>query len=192
MIVMRNPLDRFLAGGKCGSFHHTIINDADPDPDNDEVQRLYWEYANDSCADNYALRVLAADASCDETNMESCFQSAVSLLERFTFILDEDCLDESMESMGIILGLHITADGFESRHHHYHPSAQERINNETLYEFLLNKFHYDIQLYEWSKNMSVVRCSDLEYEVEDLIEEDENVTTLVERNNSSNDDVPLN
>ncbi|KAL3798491.1 hypothetical protein ACHAWO_011166 [Cyclotella atomus] len=192
MIVMRNPLDRFLAGGKCGSFHNSIINEADPDPDNGVVQRLYWEYANDICADNYALRVLAADNRCDENNMEGCFQSAKSLLERFTFILDEDCLDESMEAMGNVLGLHITADGFESRHHHYHPSAQERINNETLYEFLLNKFHYDMQLYEWSKNMSVVRCSDLVYEIEDLIEEDDNVTTIVEESNSHSEDIPVN
>lgn len=167
MIVMRHPLDRFLAGGKCGEFHKTIINEADPDSENEEVQRLYWEYANAGCADNYALRVLAGSNRCDEKNMEDCFQSAKSLLERFTFILDEECLDESMEAMGNQLGMHITANGFESKKHHYHKTAQERINNETLYEFLLDRFHYDIELYEWSKEMSVLRCSELaQYEID--------------------------
>ena len=112
MIVMRNPLDRFLAGGKCGGYHDTIINEADPDPDNEKVQKLYWDYANDKCADNYALRVLADRPSCNVGNMKTCYESAKRLLERFTFILDEDCLDESMEAMGNKLGLHITADGF--------------------------------------------------------------------------------
>lgn len=112
MIVMRHPLDRFLAGGKCGGYHNTIINEADPNPDNEEVQKLYWSYANDKCADNYALRVLADRPSCDVSNMKKCYESAQRLLERFTFILDEDCLDESMEAMGNELGLHITADGF--------------------------------------------------------------------------------
>jgi hypothetical protein len=93
MIVMRNPLDRFLAGGKCGRFHNSVINEADPEP-SEEVQRLFWEYANDGCADNYALRVLANTAQCSKRNMNVCFESAKSLLRRFTFILDEDCLDE--------------------------------------------------------------------------------------------------
>jgi hypothetical protein len=93
MIVMRNPLDRFLAGGKCGRFHNSVINEADPEP-SEEVQRLFWEYANDGCADNYALRVLANNAECNKRNMNECFESAKSLLRRFTFILDEDCLDE--------------------------------------------------------------------------------------------------
>eukprot|EP00804_Cyclotella_cryptica_P005830 CCRYP_000129-RA/>CCRYP_000129-RA protein AED:0.04 eAED:0.02 QI:0/1/0.33/1/1/1/3/15/851 len=160
LIVMRNPLDRFLAGGKCGGFHNSAINEADPEP-SEEVQRLFWEYANDRCADNYALRVLANTRECNEQNMNECFESAKSLLERFTFILDEDCLDEGMETMGAQLHLGITRDSFESHLHHEHKSAQERINNDTLYEFLLEKFHYDIALYEWSKNISIVKCADL-------------------------------
>lgn len=167
MIVMRHPLDRFLAGGKCGGFHNSVINEADPDPENEEVQRLYWEYANSACADNYALRVLAGSNRCNEENMEGCFQSAKTLLNRFTFILDEDCLDESMEAMSRQLGLHVTSEGFESRKHHYHLTAQERIKNETLYDFLLHKFHYDIELYEWSKKKSVMKCRDLvDYELD--------------------------
>jgi len=41
VIPMRHPLDRFLAGGKCGKFHSSIHSD--PNPEN---QGEYWEYAN--------------------------------------------------------------------------------------------------------------------------------------------------
>ena len=72
----------------------------------------------------------------------------------------------------------------ESNKHHYHKTAQERINNDTLYEFLVDKFHYDIELYEWSKNMSVVRCSEISYDEleptnspsQELIQNDVNAT----------------
>jgi hypothetical protein len=162
MIVMRNPLDRFLAGGKCGRFHHTAINEADPDPESEEIQQLYWEYANADCANNYALRVLADREKCDETNMDECFESAKTLLKRFTFILDEDCLDESMEAVGAELNLNVTTESFTNKFHHEHQAARDRINNATLYEFLMDKFHYDIQLYEWSKSASIVKCDDLD------------------------------
>lgn len=56
MIVMRDPLERFLSGGKCGAFHAKL---GDPTEDN---QDMYWEYANSACADNYALRVLANES----------------------------------------------------------------------------------------------------------------------------------
>jgi len=58
MIVMRNPLERFLAGGKCGGFQTKIPKD----PRN-ETQDMYWEYANSGCTDNYALRVLTWEVS---------------------------------------------------------------------------------------------------------------------------------
>jgi hypothetical protein len=58
MIVMRDPLERFLSRGKCGDFHGTLTSG---DPTN-ETQALYWEYANSDCADNYALRVLTENS----------------------------------------------------------------------------------------------------------------------------------
>ncbi len=66
-----------------------------------------------------------------------------------------------MEALGAQLALDITRDSFESHLHHEHKSARERINNETLYEYLLEKFRYDIALYEWSKKLSVVKCRNL-------------------------------
>ena len=57
MIVMRDPLERFLSGGKCSKFHGSLLDDPTED-----TQDLYWEYANSDCADNYALRVLTNES----------------------------------------------------------------------------------------------------------------------------------
>ena len=63
MIVMKDPLGRFLSAGKCGSFHML------PDPTED-TQDLYWEYANSVCADNYALRGLTNESvSCSFSHL---------------------------------------------------------------------------------------------------------------------------
>jgi len=58
MIVMRDPMERFMSGGKCGSFHKSLPDDRTTN----DKQELYWEYANSDCADNYALRVLANES----------------------------------------------------------------------------------------------------------------------------------
>ena len=57
MIVMRDPMERFMSGGKCGGFQKQI-----PEDPTEDTQELYWEYANSACADNYALRVLANES----------------------------------------------------------------------------------------------------------------------------------
>ena len=78
------------------------------------------------------------------------------------FSADTCSLSIGMEAMGAQLHLDITRDSFESKLHREHTSARERIHNDTLYEFLLEKFRYDILLYEWGKNISLVDCSDLD------------------------------
>ena len=155
-IIMRDPMERFLAGGKCGEFHKKITGD----PTN-ETQALYWEYANGQCSDNYALRVLADDAHCvnGSNTTLACLESAKNLLRRFTFILDQTCLSESMAALGKELHLNITEVAFENpRQHKKHPSVRVRLNNDTLYEFLRLRFRRDIELYEWSKTQSIVQC----------------------------------
>jgi len=158
MIVMRDPLDRFLSGGKCGSFHESIH--ADPTED---TQDLYWEYANSVCADNYALGVLANKSDCvhgKDTSI-ACLESAKKLLSRFTFILDKACLSDSMVVLGDTLNLTITKEGFEGRLHNVHPPMRDRFGNDTLYEYVKKRFRREIELYEWSKERSIVVCNDL-------------------------------
>ena len=165
MIVMRDPLERFLAEGKCGGFHSNKKTplSINGDPTN-ETQAQYWEYANSGCADNYALRVLANESHCvnGANTTIDCLESAKDLLRRFTFILDQSCLSDAMVEMGKYLHLNITEQDFESRLHHKHPpTVRERLGNDTLYEYLQDRFRRDIALYEWSKTQSVVQCDKL-------------------------------
>lgn len=158
MIPMRHPLDRFMAGGKCGKYHSAIK--ADPNKDN---QAIWWEYANSDCADNYALRVLTGENCVHgaETTL-ACLESAKNLLSRVTFILNQDCLEESLAAMATTLHLPLENDTNAARrqnlHHKHTISSRERIANDTLYEFVRHRFRRDIELYEWSKTRSVVQC----------------------------------
>lgn len=155
MIVMRDPLGRFLSGGRCGEMNKAF-NSGDP---TNETQALFWEYANAKCADNYALRVLADNDHCvnGTDTSKACLEGAKRLLRRFTFIIDQSCLAESMVALGDKLHLNITVDNMV--HHNKHPvTIRERLKNDTLYEFLQHRFRRDIELYEWSKKRSIVQC----------------------------------
>ena len=160
-IPMRHPIDRFLAGGKCGKFHSSIHSD--PNPGN---QGEYWEYANSKCAYNYALRILGTEdgtGKCSRTPMpDECLESAKELIRRFTFVLDQSCLTESVDAMAKVLGIGMQP---ELRKQQHKPrsvtSAFERIGNATLYNYVAERFRADIELYEWSKSLSIVDCSKL-------------------------------
>ena len=115
--------------------------------------------------DNYALRVLADDPHCANgtDTSEACLESAKDLLRRFTFVLNQSCLNDSMEIMGEQLNL--TVNSFESIHHKKHPNVRPndvrtRLGNDTLLEFLQDRFRRDIELYEWSKKLAVLQCED--------------------------------
>lgn len=154
LIVMRHPIERFLSGGRCGEFHE-ILQDEQTTP---ETQGLWWDYANAECADNFALRILSANEPdcCSLQNLEA----AKKLLRRFTFVVDQDCLSESVAIVGQVLKM----PGFKVRrkseeyYHFKHESARERIANDTLWEYINHKFQLDIELYEWSKTISVLEC----------------------------------
>ena len=64
-----------------------------------------------------------------------------------------------MIAMGKVLNLNITEKDFDKHFHHVHVgSVRERLNNDTLYEYLQQRFRRDIELYEWSKNQSIIQC----------------------------------
>jgi len=84
------------------------------------------------------------------------------LLNRFTFILDQECLSDSMVALGYALKLNITSKGFEGNSvggtHGKHPPLKIRFGNDTLYDYVKKRFRRDIELYEWSKERSIVVC----------------------------------
>ena len=142
IIVMRNPIDRLLS--QVGKHH--VKNGTSEE---------WWNYAQNIRTNNYALRTIMSYEGCcnGENTRDSYLKAAKSYLQRFTFVIDMDCFDESLKLLSSILGLHYT-----SRPGRRHPSARERMHNDTLYEYLVRRNTKDIELYEWAKNRSLVKC----------------------------------
>jgi hypothetical protein len=65
-----------------------------------------------------------------------------------------------MVALGSAMNLTITNSGFENRaHHKQHAPLKDRFGNDTLYEYVKRRFRRDIELYEWSKERSIVVCA---------------------------------
>jgi hypothetical protein len=165
VVIMRDPLERFMAGRKCGKFFEAISNkDLAEEP---SLNDLYWQYANDRCADNYALRVFTGSPHCcngAETNI-TYLEQAKKQLDQFTILIDQTCETESILAMSKLLHFNLTLEDTSNRNRSAivkaRPSVRERLGNGTLYEYLLEKFKLDIELYEYAKSKSILDCSKL-------------------------------
>ncbi|KAI2498022.1 hypothetical protein MHU86_16459 [Fragilaria crotonensis] len=115
----------------------------------------WWGYAQNIRTNNYALRTIMSFEGCcnGEKTHDSYLEAAKSYLQRFTFVIDMDCFDESLKLLSSILGLNDTSGPGS-----HHPSARERIHNDSLYDYLLRRNTKDIELYNWAKNRSLVKC----------------------------------
>ena len=144
IIVMRNPMDRLLT--EVGA--HYVKNGTSEE---------WWDYARHFQTNNYALKAITSyEGCCDgENTPESFVDTAKSYLQRFTFVIDMNCFDASLKVLSSILGLNDTAKPGK-----HHPTAKERINNDTLYDYLLRRNSKDIELYKWAKERSLVKCEE--------------------------------
>ena len=144
IIVMRNPMDRLLT--EVGAHY---VKNGTPEE--------WWDYARHSETNNYALKAITTyEGCCNDKNTPGLFlETAKSYIQRFTFVMDMDCLDESLKVLSSILGLNDTVKPGK-----HHPSARERINNDTLYDYLVRRNTNDIELYKWAKERSLVKCEE--------------------------------
>lgn len=155
VIIMRDPISRLLARDGWVSVRHKSIYSGNA------TENDWWRYANDTYGDtdNFALRTIAGFPCCEGEKTDPKYLAyAKALLSRFTIILDMDCLEQSMEAFANLVGI-----PFESnmkRQPHYPPNS-ERIPYSNVYNFFLQKNRMDIRLYEWSKNISLVRCHEV-------------------------------
>lgn len=101
---------------------------------------------------------------------ESNYHDAVSMLNRFTIVLDIACLSDGFEAMIDLLGLNSTVVNAElaimnkrrsKRGGHNKLSTRERIGYDDVYEYLLEQNQWDIKLYEYSKTISLVNCDEV-------------------------------
>ena len=121
----------------------------------------WWRFANDSFYDNYALRALAEEFTGNqgENTDRRHLETAKKLVERFTIVLDIACLNDGMAALADMLNITLNEKKKKRTRTHAHP--RERIGYDEVYEYLLRKFHLDIEMYEWSKAKALVNCSAL-------------------------------
>ena len=119
---------------------------------------------------------------------ESDYDFAVQQLNRYTIVLDIQCLNDGIIELSKLLGLNTTniiskltkkqqingttysttnSDARNSntnstttntRNKGKHLTTRQRIGYDDVYQYLVEKNYWDIKLYEYSKNISLVRC----------------------------------
>jgi hypothetical protein len=163
VLVVRDPISRLLS-------HNEIImkqefEDRQEEEEPPWTKEQWWWFANNSdYTDGYALKWLT-----DEERPGCCqgehtrrihLQLAQRLVQRFTYILDIACLDRGMALLAEELGFDLVLRRGGERDYVHGMSNQERIGHDEIYEYLLKRNQLGIELYEWSKNLSLVRCGD--------------------------------
>jgi len=156
VIVVRDPLSRLLAAD-------ALTNRYFPGLKVDGSEQLWWSYANYSAnTDNYAMRILAGDGCCSgEQTDRRHLATAKSLLHRFTFVLNIECLDEGLIGLSDILGIPLQKDKL-NKTKKIHPPPADRIPYREVYEYLAKKNKLDTELYEWARTRALVNCSQIE------------------------------
>jgi len=152
VLIVKDPIARQFSGS-------TNLNNIYGSSDN-RTQSAWWEYVQLSGSNNFALDKLSPRPcpSGKDTPL-ACLEAAQDLVKRFTFVIDIECLDESMAILADQLGWSLPPANQHG--HHSHPSSAERLGNETLHEWLRQRNRRDIELYEWAKDRAVLNCSAL-------------------------------
>lgn len=162
VVIMRDPMTRMFSS-PAGLFfprgltnRRRVLGMTAPD-------WRKWEFVKDPFTNNFALRVLAGPDCCNGTHTERTYlDKAKALLQRMTFVLDIECLNEGMQALAEILDIDIQLiQGNVGTHQHKSKTPRERIANDEVYDALLARNRLDIELYEWSKQISLVNCSAL-------------------------------
>ena len=148
----------------------------------------WFRFSRHAHTDNRALRILAGHDCCvDRLSSSSPFvgatasnatvvtaktvtadhvQAAKKVMSRFTFILDQACLDDNLNALATILNVTLlhrpggTPGAIGGRNHHHQRTIRDRIPFEDIYEYLLKRNEKDIELYQWAKRQSLVQCLD--------------------------------
>lgn len=115
--------------------------------------------------DNIPMSPVPIDSNLGERN----YERAVSILNRFTIVLDIECLSEGIRELAKLVGQDLAyveeriafvnqQRKDRGKHKTKHLSLRERIGYDDVYDYLLEKNQWDLRLYEYSKTVSLVRC----------------------------------
>ena len=142
------------------------------------------EYALHSYyADNYALRILGdrtddvdiqynisipwnvpqQNLRPDDVVDADTIARAKLVVQGASVVIDQACLAESLQRLAERLNFfpNGTRSEFKLRPKREHASARQRVGNDTLYDLLVARNRYDIELYHWSKKHAIVHCPPL-------------------------------
>ena len=100
ILILRHPIDRLLAfDGYASKVHGEVRNRTD---------QQWWEEANEPVhSNNFALRVLSTSHHCcqGKDTDRKYLEMAKRLVNRMTFVLDQDCLNDNLRELGKQLNL---------------------------------------------------------------------------------------
>lgn len=144
---MRHPLERLLSG-----THNPAIDEGTAN------HSQWWDFSRQAEFDNFALHRLYGKGCCqgEKTTLQQ-LQVAQALVRRMTFVMDIDCLNDNMQALAQILGITLNYDKHRSSGNRHAP-LEERYPFRDTYEYLAKRNRRDIELYEWSKALSLVPC----------------------------------
>jgi hypothetical protein len=152
VLVMRDPIQRLLAGDQrvARTYPGVVKGTAN--------RTVVEAYAHDDFfTDNYALRILAGTDCCQGKDTDrKHLEAAKELVQRFSVVINIECLDESLLALAENewnLTLAPPTQGQPSR-----APARERLGDDDIYDYLVEKNKLDIELYEWSKTLSYLDC----------------------------------
>ena len=159
VFVIRNPLSRLLAGDG-----YSIKAWSDVIKHHNATIDTWWDFAKWKKADNFALRILAGNGKGKEMT-EADFGKAKELMQRFSVLIDIDCLGESLLTLADLTNVTLsnrTIAGLQNpKKKHKHPPLEERYPYPEVYRHLQELNRFDIMLYEWAKTQVSVNCSSL-------------------------------
>lgn len=152
LVVLRHPLARMLTTTsvyfreRYPNIHHR----------NASLEE-WWAFAKDPRNNNFALAQLADDPTCCQNAETSSIhvRSAQALLRRTSILVDMECLGESLVALADLLGVTLRKPLPMTKPH----LPPEAWMPSDVYEYLIYRNRQDIALYEWSKSLSLVRCS---------------------------------
>lgn len=156
-IIVRHPIERMLAGD---AF---MVRSFGPEETRSHDQ--WWKLARHKgsrqhLVDNFNIFLLTNETGCCSGNTTDPIhlESAKTLLSRFTYILDQACLSETVEIMAKELGVPSMTAKSRKRHKFHDEPLSERIPYPDVYDYLMDRNQLDFQLYEWAKTQSLVQC----------------------------------
>jgi len=171
VLVTRDPVDQLLDelqfGAKKKEYAAIVADEA--------LLRQFAETEN-SVLDNFVLRILSGDANCcasgnaTDTDLRQDVEAAKALIRRFSVVLDYACLNEGMTALADLFNYTlkkplkpstITISSDDDDEAATNAAVARLGNRRDVYEYLLEKNKYDIELYRWSKTVSLVDCGSL-------------------------------